>query len=817
MRSRRDGGVPARRAVARWAVRLFRREWRQQVLVIALLSLAVAVAVGGASAAYNMAPERDAEFGNADHRLVFDVSEAQPSAIDAYLVAAEEWFGTIDVIGQGRVAIPGSTDTLELRSQDPGGPLGGPMLRLRDGRYPARPGEVAVTDEVARTFRVAVGDRFALDGAPSTVVGQVENPHDLGDEYTLLPPSSRDRLESLTVLVTGSEERARSFPVEREPGPGHIESRGATENGAAATGALAAAAVLLLLVCLIAASGFTVVAQRRLRQLGMLATTGATQWHLRLVVVANGAVVGVVAAVAGTLAGLVGWAVVAPHVEAAAGHRIDRFAVPWPHVGLGMALAVATASAAAWWPARTMARVPVTRALSGRPPTPRAARRSAVLAIALITGGVASLMAGIDATKDEAANAGLAIVGVLAIPLGIAVLCPVAVRALAPVATRLPVAPRLALRDLARYQSRAGAALAAISLGLGIAVSVVLAAAAAAYRPDEGNLSDRQLMVRSDVPNEVGSPVSVPELTPNELAGMGSTVEGIAAVLDDPDVVALSVPRDPAAEEPRGGETLRPPVALARPVGDVYREVGPLYVATPEALRHAGVDPASIEPGTEVLTAQPGPLYFVGGSVPGVEVQGVEAIDVPAYSSAPRAFITPEAIARHGWVSAPAAWLVEAPEPLTGDQLAEAREQAADAGLTVEVRRGQEGLSQLRSGATAAGVLLALGIVAMTVGLVRTETAGDLRTLTAVGAPGRARRALAGVTGGALALLGAILGTAGAYAGLSAGYADDLGALRPVPVVNLLIIAVGVPIAATVTAWLLAGREPSTLTRNPIE
>jgi putative ABC transport system permease protein len=32
-----DGGVPARRAVIRWAWRLFRREWRQQLLILALL------------------------------------------------------------------------------------------------------------------------------------------------------------------------------------------------------------------------------------------------------------------------------------------------------------------------------------------------------------------------------------------------------------------------------------------------------------------------------------------------------------------------------------------------------------------------------------------------------------------------------------------------------------------------------------------------------------------------------------------------------------------------------------------------------------
>jgi putative ABC transport system permease protein len=802
--------------MVRWALRLFRREWRQQLLMVALLGFAVAIAVGAVSTAYNVVPRRDAVFGAADQRLVFDVSEAERGAIDAYLATAREWFASIDVIGQRRIPVPGSTETLELRAQDPAGPLGASMLRLRDGRYPARRGEVAVTDEVARTMRVGLGDPVALEGAESTVVGVVENPHDLGDEFALLPPSTSDDLDLLTVLVKGPESRARAFPVESEPGPGYIETRGVTEKGAAASGALAASAVVLLLVCLIAASGFAVTAQRRLRQLGMLAATGATQRHLRLVVVANGAVVGVIAAIVGAVTGVAGWAAIAPQAEAVAGHRLGRFTVPWPQVGLAMLLAVAAASAAAWWPARTMARVPVTRALSGRPPKPLATRRSLVLAVLLIAAGMASLIAGIDATKDEA-NAGLVIFGVLAIPLGIALSCPLAVRAVAPLAARLPVAARLALRDLARYQARAGAALAAISLGLGLAVAIVLAAAAAEYRPDEGNLSDRQLIVRIDEANEVGTPVSVPGQAPARLAGAKSAVDRIATTLDHPHVVALNVPRDPAAEETSGGEIVRATVALAKPVGDVYREVGPLYVATPEVLEHIGVDPASVGAGVEVLTPQPGPVFFVGASVPGIPVQDAEVIDVPAYTSSPRSFVTPEAIERHGWDSVPEAWLVEAREPVTGEQLAAAREQAAEAGLTVEARRGQEGLSQLRSAATATGVLLALGILAMTVGLVRSEAAADLRTLTAVGAPRRMRRAVTGVTAGALALLGAVLGTAGAYAGMSAGYADDLAALQPVPVVNLLVIAVGLPVVAAVAAWLVSGRESPSLARSPIQ
>ena len=119
--------------------------------------------------------------------------------------------------------------------------------------------------------------------------------------------------------------------------------------------------------------------------------------------------------------------------------------------------------------------------------------------------------------------------------------------------------------------------------------------------------------------------------------------------------------------------------------------------------------------------------------------------------------------------------------------------------------------------ATVAGALLALGILALTVGLIRSESAADLRTLTATGATSRMRRTLTATTAGALALLGALLGVAGAYAVLVATYHDDLGHLSDVPIVHLAFAVFGVPLAATAAGWLLAGREPPAIARTVIE
>ena len=486
----------------RWAGRLFRREWRQQVLVLGLLTLAVAAALFCVSAAYNVIPSSAARFGTATQRLTLDGSD--PRKLDADVAAIREWFGTVELIGHRQVAVPGSVETLELRAQDLQGTYSAPMLALLEGRWPGAAGEVALTDTVAATFQVRVGSQLHLDGRDRTVVGLVENPSDLGDEFALVPPSHADPPRSVTILARASRQRASVLPATVQA---QWESRpqchatlicltpGQSEQATAAAGVLGLTTVVLLLVSLIAAAGFVVVAQRRLRQLGMLAAIGATEQHLRLVLLANGALVGAIAAVIGTAIAMASWLTVAPALETASGHRIDRFDLPWWLIGGGMLLAVVTATAAAWWPARTVARIPVTRALSARPPQPKPPHRSGLAAGLLITTSVVCLAAGIDAGRDRV-NPPLVIIGTVTMVLGILLVGPLAIRVLAAAGARAPVAVRLALRDLSRYQARSGAALAAISLGLAIPVAILVAASAAEYTADEGNLPDRQVLIR---------------------------------------------------------------------------------------------------------------------------------------------------------------------------------------------------------------------------------------------------------------------------------------------------------------------------------
>ena len=126
--------------------------------------------------------------------------------------------------------------------------------------------------------------------------------------------------------------------------------------------------------------------------------------------------------------------------------------------------------------------------------------------------------------------------------------------------------------------------------------------------------------------------------------------------------------------------------------------------------------------------------------------------------------ISPERLAAHGWQAAPSGrWLIQEQHPITAAELSQARLVAARYGLTVEHRNHPAALANLRLGAVVVGMLVALGILAMTVGLIRAESAGELRTLTATGATSSTRRAITATTAGGLAALGAVLGIAGAY------------------------------------------------------
>jgi len=139
----------------RWAWRMFRHEWHQQLLVLSLLTVAMAATTMGLGLAANTRSTEAATFGTAD--LLITIPGSDPN-LTADIAASKTSFGSVEVIEHQQVAVPGSANPIDLRAEDPLGAYGHPMLRLDAGRYPSGPDEVAVTNRVATIFNLRIGN-----------------------------------------------------------------------------------------------------------------------------------------------------------------------------------------------------------------------------------------------------------------------------------------------------------------------------------------------------------------------------------------------------------------------------------------------------------------------------------------------------------------------------------------------------------------------------------------------------------------------------------------------------------------------------------
>ncbi len=843
------GGVPARRAMMRWAWRLFRREWRQQLLILLLVIVAVAAVVVGSAVAVNTPQPANFGFGTAQDMATFvnTGKQADLHSATTQIAALQHRFGTVQVIENETAHVPGSTQTYQLRSQDPHGPYGGPMLQLLSGRYPTGSSQIAITPGLASELNLRVGSTWPHGG--KTVVGIVQNPQSLLDEFALVPSGQVANPTQVIVLFDA-------------PGvdPSQIGANVDTpaQNGTSnpinpKTIVLALATVGMLLIALVAVGGFTVLAQRRLRSLGMLASMGATDRSVRLVLRANGVIVGGVGALVGFALGLVAWLVYRPHNEQGAHHLISMFALPWTVIVVAMVLAVVATTLAAGHPARAITRVPVVSALAGRPAPPRQIRRSFVPGlIALVVGFFMFVASG------AAGSSGVIwlVPGFIALVAGIILMAPFFLALLARVGRRAPIAIRLALRDLSRYRARSGSALSAISVGVLIAV-IICAAAVARYSNVYDyvgpNLASNELAIWSpDGQNGNNPNPSAP--THQDFESQVASVHSIASAIGANSVVELDNPA--------------PSVGLQNPSTSGRQWDGQIYVATPALLRAYGINPSSIPSDVDVLSSRPGLLGSrvqltygggggkgagqlvgpgsSGGKGPGPRGGGgpsqgntntcspdgciahpvvQEEVQLPTGTDAPNTVITESALRRLHLANQSSldGWMIQANSPITSTQVTNAQALAVPNNLNVESRNDAPTSHEIVNWATVFAIALALGILAMSIGLIRSETASELRTLTATGASSSTRRALTAVTAGGLAFLGALLGTAAAYVGLAGWfYSNSLeGGLSDIidhiPWNNLFLIVIAMPAVATIVGWILAGRDPTPISARPME
>jgi putative ABC transport system permease protein len=609
---------------------------------------------------------------------------------------------------------------------------------------------------------------------------------------------------------------------------------------------LAALVLGMLMIALVSIGGFTVLAQRRMRSIGMLESIGATDRHVRLVVSANGTVVGIAGAIFGFIFGFLAWLAYRPSFEQSAHHLVAVLALPWIVVLAAMVLAVAAAYFASSRPARAITKIPIVMALSGRPAPPRQIHRSAVPGVVILV--AAFLLLGYaGSTSGGSGNGGAPelLLGLVLLMPGLILLAPFLLSLTERVGRHAPIATRLALRDLARFRARSGSALAAISIGVLVAVIVVLASASRFSNVLDyagPNLASNQIALHNAYlqPNQ--------QLVHRNANGKLVVSHNHKSETRTPAQIAAS-----AAQIAKGLNAqlvaLQSPNAGLSGTQSGRNWSGQIYVATPQLLRAFGIKASQVNPNADFLTSRPG-LSGVSGLVMDYNenlkaanapqgtsspsscnaathclahpvIQEISAL--PAGTSAPNTVITEHALKEFHISASTTDWLVVGNQTFTAAQISDAQLTASTGQLSVESRNDIPSGSTIIDYATLFGIIIALGVLAMSVGLVRSETASDLRTLAATGASSYTRRTLTAVTAGALGFLGALLGVGGGYVAMTGFLRSNslnggISALfTNIPLGDLMLILFGMPAIAAAVGWIFASREPALIGRQPID
>ncbi|MGH2572321.1 MAG: FtsX-like permease family protein [Actinomycetota bacterium] len=477
--------APAYRATARIARRQARRSAWRSVLIMVLVALPIA-ALSGAAITIRTAmstPEEEAlqAMGTADVMLTVWSDKLRPRTLERKLPAGTAIIEvrsvyTQNIAGGSLIYLP--VHEFPVRVDD--APVRG-MFKILAGRAPHGPGEAAVHPEALEAFGAAIGDEIVLEdiGLRLRITGTVAQPLHLEERTAVVGAGTLANVPDATPdgylidLPPGADlDEAQHVLSNAEGVEGYatrdlVASERNRDSLVATSASFAGAAVALFCTGLIAAAAFVVGARRQLRTLGLIGAAGGEPRHVRATVLFAGVTLGFAGSVIGVLLGVAGSLAVHPYLDGWVEKLVGPVEVPWIPLSGAVALGTAAATAAAFGPARSAARLSTVQALEGRTPPPRAPGRLAAVGLAAVGGGAA-----LTAWATVADARSILTVGLIAIVGGFLVAIPLLVTWVGRLARFLPTAPRLAARALVRHARRTGAALAAATLALTLPVAV---------------------------------------------------------------------------------------------------------------------------------------------------------------------------------------------------------------------------------------------------------------------------------------------------------------------------------------------------------
>ncbi|GAB3222828.1 hypothetical protein GCM10027447_09970 [Glycomyces halotolerans] len=372
--------------------------------------------------------------------------------------------------------------------------LSDPIYEAANLRYlegaPPRGDQIVLSETAAEYLEKGVGDTVALaDGSDEyTVSGLVELPWNLDDAYaigTVFEPGAAGWLvdapgtlaheDALALNELGMSVWATSLvkdpPPTEEVYQGFSPSDGVDGAMMMVFGLIVT--VVVVEVVLLAGPAFAISARRRSREFALMSAAGAAPKHLRNTVLAGGLLFGIIAAVVAVTVGVLAVWALQPALEQFFGHRSAGLKVMPLMQAMLVGFAIVTGLLSALAAALSSSRINVVAALAGRTPRRKVRKRWPLIGLTLVGLGVASGFAGVALWSLP-----LMSVGIVAIQFGLIACTPTLVALIAKLGRRLPLAPRMALREAGRNRGSTAPAIAAVMgvVAAGVAFSLTVAA-----------------------------------------------------------------------------------------------------------------------------------------------------------------------------------------------------------------------------------------------------------------------------------------------------------------------------------------------------
>ncbi|WP_329119923.1 ABC transporter permease [Streptomyces sp. NBC_01465] len=740
-------------------------------------------------------------------------------------------------------------DIRELKATDP---MAEGIMDLTDGRFPERAGEVAATTHFLDASGLKVGSSVSARGVEGTkylIVGAYELPNDLKAEQVNalpgtfidplnkalaavdLPTSGKNTTQLVTVtggftwnmvkeantkgaivtsrLVALDPPADSEVPLYQKGGWSNYEQSTAAKAALlAAVGTIVGLAILE--ICLLAGPAFAVGARRSRRQLGLVGANGGERRHIRAIVLSGGLVIGIAAAVVGTLLGMLLTFALQPLLEDYMGKRFGSFDIrPLELLGIGL-LAVFTGLMAAIVPAVTSSRQTVLASLTGRRGVRRSSRVLPVIGLIAVALGAATALYGSTMSSSSLIVAG----GSAVAELGIVALTPAMVGLFGRAGRILPLSPRLALRDAVRNRGRTAPAVAAVLAAVAgtVAVATYTASTEAQHKAEYtaelpyGTVSvstteaggrdvpQVRSTVQKDLPVDVRADVDRIAVgkASCELYSDSPGCGRYEVVTPKANICPLWAPsaegEDPSSkytveERRKLGKDWR---CLQNNGGGIEVQDG-LLVGDAKLMKVLGInDPASvtalsqgqivsfdkrnITPQSKIdIRLITDPKAADAASAKGKDAPGaIKSFAAHQASGSPKTYgitmiMPPSAARAAGLVTVPyGAYFTTDKMPSSAQQQrldSDIDKLGTEVALRIEKGWTPESSIVLISLTVFAG-LITIGAAGIATGLAQADAEADLKTLAAVGAAPRVRRTLSGFQCGVVAVMGVVLGSA---------------------------------------------------------